>query len=49
MNEYPTSFAVHPDSTITVKMYVASGLMAYYEAQGLEPVSVDAMVSYTVE
>lgn len=41
--------ALHPGSTVTVKMYVDKEFVEYYEENGIEPASVDAMVYYEVE
>lgn len=42
-----SSISVHPNSTITVKLYIDRKLMDYYEANNLTPTTVDAIVSYT--
>lgn len=48
-NENPTSIAIHPGSTVTIRIYVNSDMMAFYEAKGLVPAKVDAIVSYPLE
>ncbi len=44
-----SSVAVHPDSTITVKIYVDRDLMEHYQANNIVPTTVDAMVLYSEE
>lgn len=39
-----SSIAIHPGSSVTVKLYVDRDLMEHYEANGIVPASVDAMV-----
>ncbi len=40
---------VHPDSTVTIRLYVDSELTDYYSSQGIEIGEVDAIVYYTGE
>jgi hypothetical protein len=40
---------LHPGSTVTIKVYVDSDLIQYYEDHGLQVTSADAMVYYAVE
>ena len=42
-NNYDT-LGVHPGSTVTLKMYIDADLVNYYEANGIKPAKVDAMV-----
>ena len=44
-----SSISVHPNSTITVEIYVDRDLMDYYAANGITPAAVDAMVCITNE
>lgn len=41
--------AVHPGSTVTVKVNIDNDMVKYFNANGIEPVSVDAMVCYMVQ
>ena len=38
------NLGIHPGSTVTLKMYIDSDLVNYYEANGIVPVKVDALV-----
>ena len=38
------SLGIHPGSTVTIKMYIDSDLVNYYEANGIKPTKVDALV-----
>ena len=46
-NMYNT--ALHPGSTVTVRMDISSGFIEYYEAKGFVPTSVDAIAYVEVE
>lgn len=43
------SLAVHPGSTITVKLYVDADVLTYYAANGIEIASADSIVFYGKE
>ena len=38
------NLGIHPGSTVTLKMYIDSDLVNYYEANGIKPTKVDAIV-----
>ncbi len=38
------NLGIHPGSTVTLKMYIDSDLVNYYEANGIELVKVDSLV-----
>ncbi len=38
------NLGIHPGSTVTLKMYIDSDLVNYYEANGIQPTKVDALV-----
>lgn len=41
--------AIHPGSTVTQRLYVDSDLMDYYEANGITPTTVEAIVCFSEE
>ena len=44
-----STVAVHPGSTVTVKLYVDSDVLAYYAANNLEIASADSIVCYEID
>lgn len=41
--------ALHPESTMTVKMYIENDLVKYYLANSIKPATVDAVVYYEID
>ena len=44
-----SEIAVHPGSSLTVKMYIDKDVLWHYKENGIEPDTIDAMVYYEKE
>ena len=44
-NSYDT-LGIHPGSTVTIKMYIDRDYLTYYEANGIKPANVEALMYY---
>lgn len=44
-----SNIAVHPDSTVTAKLYIDSDMVAYFKENNVTPASANAMVFYVNE